>query len=68
VVFYSDGVVETANPNDTQYGTERLRKAIAAHARLSPAKLADRILEEVEEFAAGVPAYDDRTLVILKVK
>ena len=68
LVFYSDGFSETANSEGEFFGTDRLRDLISASADLSASQLADRILNEVEEFSASARAVDDRTLVVLKVK
>jgi len=68
LVFYSDGFTESANAQGQFFGTKRLQEAVEAHAALPPAVLADRLLAEVEQFSQGVPAADDRTLVVLKVK
>jgi sigma-B regulation protein RsbU (phosphoserine phosphatase) len=68
LVFYSDGFSETANSQGEFFGTDRLRDLIAASVDLSASQLADRILNEVEEFSASARAVDDRTLVVLKVK
>jgi sigma-B regulation protein RsbU (phosphoserine phosphatase) len=68
VVFYSDGITERANPEGEFYGAERLRLLIERQHASSATDLAARVFEEVDHFAQGVPAADDGTLVILKVK
>ncbi len=68
LVFHSDGIAETVNPDGQFFGTERLRHLLEDHARLTAAELADLILREVESFAPGAPLADDRTLVVLKVR
>lgn len=68
LVFHSDGIAETANAEGQFYGTGRLRQVIQQCATLSAGELADKVIESVEEFSRGLPAADDRTLVIMKVK
>lgn len=68
LILYSDGLAESMNRSNEQYGAERLAALITANASLSASDLAALILAEIETFAEGLPAYDDRTLVILKVK
>jgi sigma-B regulation protein RsbU (phosphoserine phosphatase) len=59
VLFYSDGIVEAANKDREDYGSARLAQIIA-----SPAISTERILQEVNEFAAGEPR-DDATVVLI---
>ena len=66
VVLYSDGLAESTNPDGEQFGVERLQSLVCSNARLSANDLAQLIFTEVARFAQGVPAGDDRTLVILK--
>ena len=68
LVFYSDGFSESAAPDGQFFGWERLVEAIAANHELSADALADRLLEEVEQFTHNARLSDDRTLVVLKVK
>ncbi len=68
LVFYSDGLTEASNREGKFFGTSRLRDLLAANTHLSSAELADRMLEEVQEFTQGGPITDDRTLVVMKVK
>ena len=67
VVLYSDGLAESMNPDGEQFGVERLQSLVCSNAKRSAADLAELIFTEVARFAQGVPAADDRTLVILKV-
>jgi sigma-B regulation protein RsbU (phosphoserine phosphatase) len=66
--FYSDGITEASNREGKFFGTSRLRDLLAANVHLSSAELADRMLEEVQEFTQGGAITDDRTLVVMKVK
>jgi sigma-B regulation protein RsbU (phosphoserine phosphatase) len=68
LVCYSDGITERTNPAEEFYGVERLRLLVAANHSLSAAELANRIFDDAEHFAQGVPAADDGTLVVLRVK
>jgi sigma-B regulation protein RsbU (phosphoserine phosphatase) len=67
LVFYSDGLVESANPEDEFFGTDRLLSLVCANALLSATGLLDRITSEVATFSRGRAPADDRTLVVLKV-
>jgi sigma-B regulation protein RsbU (phosphoserine phosphatase) len=67
LVMYSDGITETANRAGELFGVERLKEVVAAGSTRPAGELADAILRGVEEFAAGLPAGDDRTIVICRV-
>src|SRR5499427_403248 len=68
VVFHSDGIAETMNSEGQFFGTNRLKDLIEKHHTLTAAELADTILREVDWFADSAPLFDDRTLVVMKVR
>ncbi len=68
LVFHSDGIAETTNGEGQFFGTTRLRELIEKHHELSASELADTILREVDWFADSAPLFDDRTLVVMKVR
>lgn len=68
LLFYSDGITEASNREGKFFGGDRLKSLLAANTHLSSADLADRILEEVQEYTQGGAITDDRTLVVMKVK
>jgi serine phosphatase RsbU (regulator of sigma subunit) len=50
------------------YGHDRLGILISENHELDADGIADRILEAVDTFSDGRHAFDDRTLVVLKIK
>jgi len=68
LVFHSDGIAETTNSEGQFFGITRLRELIEKHHDLTAAELADRILGEVDWFSQSAPLFDDRTLVVMKVR
>jgi sigma-B regulation protein RsbU (phosphoserine phosphatase) len=68
LVFHSDGIAETTNSEGQFFGVSRVKELIEKHHDLTAAELADRILNEVDWFAQGAPLFDDRTLVVMKVR
>jgi phosphoserine phosphatase RsbU/P len=68
LVFHSDGIAETTNSEGQFFGITRLREMIEKHHELTAAELADRILSEVDWFSQSAPLFDDRTLVVMKVR
>jgi sigma-B regulation protein RsbU (phosphoserine phosphatase) len=69
VLFASDGIVESENPAEEEFGLERLSALLAGISPEHSARaIADRILEETDGHAgAGTSPHDDRTLVVLRV-
>jgi phosphoserine phosphatase RsbU/P len=68
LVFHSDGVAESTSSEGQFFGITRLRELIEKHHELTAAELADRILSEVDWFTQSAPLFDDRTLVVMKVR
>jgi phosphoserine phosphatase RsbU/P len=68
VVFHSDGIGDTQNSESEFFGHGRLARLIAEKQQLPADGIADHILEEVDRFSGGQHPFDDRTLVVLKVK
>ena len=68
LVFHSDGIAETTNGEGQFFGITRLRELIEKHRELTASELADRILSEVDWFSQSAPLFDDRTLVVMKVR
>jgi sigma-B regulation protein RsbU (phosphoserine phosphatase) len=67
IVFYTDGITEATGPDGrSMFGTHRLDEAIA-NCFLDADGLIQAVLGAVEQFTAGAPASDDRTLLVAKV-
>jgi sigma-B regulation protein RsbU (phosphoserine phosphatase) len=66
LVVFSDGVTETWNAHDEEYGEARLMELLVQHRTESASGLQAAILDSLESFAAGAKATDDRTLIVLK--
>jgi sigma-B regulation protein RsbU (phosphoserine phosphatase) len=66
-VFCSDGITDNLNPSREEFGRERLLELIQTNCHLPPSELVERIFEHVSAWAHGRPAYDDQTVVALKV-
>ena len=66
LVLYTDGITEAANPEQEEFGRERLVEVCGAHRTESPKELARSIEKVVDTFVDGVPYHDDRTLVIVR--
>ena len=66
MVLYTDGITEAANPEEEEFGRERLGECCVQHRTLKVDQLAETIHATVDAFVRGVPYHDDRTLVILR--
>ena len=66
LVIYSDGVNETVNPKDEEFGMERLTQTVRTNLRKTASGLRDKIEAALSTFAEGADAPDDITLVIVK--
>lgn len=66
IIFYTDGLTETHNPQGELFGTDRL-DAVLAKCTNDPAAILDSVLTAVDQFADGLPPADDRTLIAAKV-
>jgi sigma-B regulation protein RsbU (phosphoserine phosphatase) len=66
LVIYSDGVTEARDERDEFFGDQRLRSIIGRSAGISPDRVGERILAEVDDFVGEAPRSDDLSLVIVK--
>ena len=67
LLFFTDGLTETMNPNGIMLGTEGLARIARAAHRRSAFDMADGILERVARFR-GEPPRDDMTLIVAELK
>lgn len=68
-MFYSDGIPESADPNDEFFGSDRTARAVGeACSDLLPAEaIINHVMGEVEAFTCDVPQADDMTCVVVRV-
>ena len=66
LVMYSDGVTESKNKHDEEFGCERLLKIITVHRSLPAERITDEIINEVCSHSGGCPQADDITVVVMK--
>ena len=68
VVFASDGILESENASEEEFGMRRLSAVLSAISPQDSARaIAERILAETDDHGAGTAPHDDRTLVVLRV-
>jgi phosphoserine phosphatase RsbU/P len=66
VVLFTDGVSESMNACDEEWGEERLIESAKACEGLDAAESLNRIMNGAVDFAGGAPQHDDMTLVVLR--
>ncbi len=69
VIFASDGILESENVKEEEFGLQRLSALLSGISREDSARaIADRILAETDNHSGTDSApHDDRTLVVLRV-
>ena len=65
LALYTDGVTESFNEAQEEFGEDRLIEALRRHRGLSAQDLAAAVVDEVARFS-GKEQYDDITLIIAK--
>ena len=55
LILYTDGITEPENPDDEEYGEERLREVCVANREKPVAEIMAAIEKNLYEFARGVP-------------
>lgn len=65
LILYTDGLIETRNETNEQYGVERLINLLESNSYLSPIDLKSKCLNDLDGFRAKVQNSDDLTLFIL---
>jgi len=67
-VFFSDGILDAGNKAGELFGRERVERIVARNFSASPDVLVKAIFKAVAEHAAGLDAFDDQTVVAIRVK
>jgi len=65
-VLYSDGVTDAINAQDEDFGETRLSEALQQVHRKSADDILSAVTTAVKDWAAGTPAPDDITLVVVR--
>ncbi|HSM85264.1 MAG TPA: GAF domain-containing SpoIIE family protein phosphatase, partial [Candidatus Limnocylindrales bacterium] len=66
-VFFSDGIVDASNEKDEQFGRVRIERVVTKNAAGTANDIADALFQAAADFSAGMPVFDDQTVVVLKV-
>lgn len=66
LVLYTDGISERRSPSGAFYGPERIQRLASALLDHNAQVVASSLLAEADEFAGGLPAHDDMTVVVVR--
>jgi sigma-B regulation protein RsbU (phosphoserine phosphatase) len=68
ILYYTDGIPERRNEAGDVFGYERLSDALNRYVSEAAPTILQKILDDLNDFAGGLPADDDMTLIVLKVE
>ena len=63
--LYTDGVPESTNLEEEEFGYERMRESLLTCADRSPSDMIETMLRTVEAFAGEAPQFDDIAMLVL---
>lgn len=66
LVLYSDGITESKNSRDEEFGMDKLISTVGTNRENSASEISEAILQAVEDHAEGTSQSDDITLMVLK--
>ena len=66
IVYYTDGLTDAENGSGENFGEQRLAQAVAECGRQSASQILGYLVNQVDDFCAGVPAFDDLTLCVVR--
>ena len=66
-VFCTDGIYETFNVADEEFGAGRVAEIVQARRREPAAEIVEAIVDAVEGFRGEAPQADDMTVVVVKI-
>jgi sigma-B regulation protein RsbU (phosphoserine phosphatase) len=67
-VFFSDGILDARNKAGDMFGRTRVEEVIASCTEVSAECVVNSLFKAVTDYAAGVEAFDDETVVAIRVK
>lgn len=68
LTVYTDGVTETCDDRDDQFGEERLADVLMRNRNLSPAGIVAAVVDEIQHFSGNREQHDDITLTIARCR
>ena len=66
ILMFSDGLTESVNKKEEQYGEKRLEEFLLKHRSKPIGDIHEKLHKSLEKFTGGSPQQDDLTLVLVK--
>jgi phosphoserine phosphatase RsbU/P len=67
LLLYSDGITDQLDSRQEEYGRNRLNNILKSVCKQSAEQIVDAVLADLDAFSAGAPAFDDQTLIAIRV-
>jgi serine phosphatase RsbU (regulator of sigma subunit) len=67
LVAFTDGVTEALNPNEEEFGEDRLKSLLREVVHLPAHEMSARISRELKNWIQDAAQYDDLTFIVMKV-
>ena len=67
-LFFTDGITDATSARGNMFGRGRLEKVAIKYAHKSADEIAQAIFTAVSDHSKGMDAFDDLTIVVLRVK
>ena len=67
MIIFTVGVIEAKKANGEMFGMERLKRLIEENSALSAHDLFEKIETAIQAFIEKAPAFDDMTLIVIRV-
>ena len=68
LLAFTDGVPEAHNPENEEFGEERLQRLLCETAHLPADEINLRISAELKNWIADAEQYDDLTFIVMKMR
>ncbi len=67
LVMFTDGATEAMDPQEEEFGEDRLTDAIRKHQELPAQEILNALVRDIEAFVGGSPTqFDDLTMIVMK--
>lgn len=68
LLFYTDGIIESRNQTEEEFGFDRLEDLLRKNWHLPAKDIKENIIETIDNFTGENPQFDDITLIVIKVQ
>ncbi|HET9361027.1 MAG TPA: PP2C family protein-serine/threonine phosphatase, partial [Vicinamibacterales bacterium] len=68
LLAFTDGVTEAHDPDDAEFGEERLKDLLRQVAHLPAAGIAARVSAALKDWIRDAEQFDDLTFIVMKVR